>query len=137
MFSFLSCLYAPLTSIVLTFYTTFTDLDLAWGSQGQCKAKHNGFIFSHTFHLIRMKFIVVMKQFKLNVLRLFLTKVYEKGGKYCFTDCVKKLTRWHVFGRLRIDLIQTWSDDRLYCTLQFDTSLIDIGLDSKSQGVIK
>ena len=41
-----------------------TDLDLAWGSQGQCKAKPIGFIFSHTFQLIKMKFDVVMKQFK-------------------------------------------------------------------------
>ena len=34
----------------------------AWGSQGQVKAKPIGFIFSHPFHLIRMKFDVVMKQ---------------------------------------------------------------------------
>ena len=31
----------------LPFYTTFTDLDLVWGSQGQRKAKSLGFIFSH------------------------------------------------------------------------------------------
>ena len=33
----------------INFYTdTVTDLDLAWGSQGQRKAKPLGFIFSHT-----------------------------------------------------------------------------------------
>ena len=48
---------------LLLLYTTFTDLDLAWGSQGQCKVKPIGFILSHTFHLIRMKFDVAMKQF--------------------------------------------------------------------------
>ena len=32
-----------------------------------------------------------------------------------------------------MDLIQTWSDDRYYCTLHFDASLIDRGLDSSSQ----
>ena len=40
--------------------TTFTELDRAWGSQGQHKAKPLGFIFSHTFQLIRMKIDVGM-----------------------------------------------------------------------------
>ena len=32
-----------------------------------------------------------------------------------------------------MDLIQTWSDDRYYCTLHLGTSLIDLDLDSRSQ----
>ena len=52
------------------FYTTLTDFDLAWGSQGRRKAKYFGLIFSHTFQLIRMKFDIVLKQFKLNMLVL-------------------------------------------------------------------
>ena len=32
---------------LLPFYTTFTDIDLARGSQGQYKAKPIGFTFSH------------------------------------------------------------------------------------------
>ena len=36
-----------------------------------------GFIFSHTFQLIRMKFDVVMKQFMLNILRLCLSSIYK------------------------------------------------------------
>ena len=45
------------------------------GSQGQCKAKPIGFIFSHTFHMIRMKFDVVMMQFMLNIMKLVLSKI--------------------------------------------------------------
>ena len=33
----------------------------------------------------------------------------------------------------RISFIQTWYDDRYYCTLHFDTSLTDLGLGSRSQ----
>ena len=32
-----------------------------------------------------------------------------------------------------MDLIQTWYDDGYYCTLHFDTSLIDLYFDSRSQ----
>ena len=54
-------------------------IPLLWtlGSQDQRKANPVSFIFSHTFHLIRMKFDVVMEQFKLNMLRLLLSKIYE------------------------------------------------------------
>ena len=71
--SYLPCLKARLTSTILY---CFTDLDVAWGSQAQRNAKLLGFIFSHTFHLIKMEFDVVMKQFKLNILRLLLSKIY-------------------------------------------------------------
>ena len=60
----------------LTIYTTFTDLDLAWTSQDQRKEKPTGLVFSHTFQLIRVKFDVVMKLIKLNILRLLLSKIY-------------------------------------------------------------
>ena len=69
---------------LLPFYTTFTDLDCALVSQGQHTAKSIRFIFFfvHTFHLIRMKFDVVMKQFKLNILRLFLSNTCLKHLTY-------------------------------------------------------
>ena len=41
------------------------------------KQKSICFIFSHTFHLIKMKFDVVMTQFKTNILRLFLVRFIE------------------------------------------------------------
>ena len=43
----------------------FNDLDLGWGPQGHCKARSTGFIFLPSFKLIRMRFDVVLKQFKL------------------------------------------------------------------------
>ena len=47
---------------LLSIPITFTDLDFARTSQGQRKAKPLGFIFSHTFELIRIDFDVVVKQ---------------------------------------------------------------------------
>ena len=32
-----------------------------------------------------------------------------------------------------MDLIYTWSDNGYYCTLHFDTSLLDLDFDSRSQ----
>ena len=55
---------------LLPFHTTFAYLDFVWGSQGQSKAKPLGFTFSHFFQLIRMKFDMVLQQFKFNFLIL-------------------------------------------------------------------
>ena len=38
-----------------------------------------------------------------------------------------------MFRHYWISFIQTWYDDRYYCTLYFDISLIDVDLDSRSQ----
>ena len=62
---------AMLVCWLLPFYTSFTDLHLCLGSQGQRKAKPLGFIFVHIFQLIRMKFVMVLKQFSLNILIQF------------------------------------------------------------------
>ena len=43
-------------------------------------AKQN--LFSHTFHLIRMKFDVGMDQFKLIILGLLLSKIFYNKGNY-------------------------------------------------------
>ena len=50
------------------------------GSQGQCKTKPLGFIFSHTFHLLKVKFDV-MKLFKLYFWSRLLSKILLKQGK--------------------------------------------------------
>ena len=72
---FLSC-HAYRHLRLLPFYTTFTDLDLAWGSRDPHKGKPIGLgFFLHTFHLMKMKFDMAMKQFKLNTLRLLLSKI--------------------------------------------------------------
>ena len=56
---------------LLPFYITFADLDPGWNSQGQQRAKPLVFIFSHTFQMIKMKFDLLLKQFRLNVPILF------------------------------------------------------------------
>ena len=116
------------------FHTTFTDLDLTWGSQSQCEAKAIGFIFSHTFYLIEIKFDVMMKQSKLNILTLLFSKIcWNKGNNCCFTDCMKKIG-------MHIEVYKSvWFklECRYYCTLHFEISMIDLDLDSRSQECIQ
>ena len=50
----------------------FMSFSLTLTLLGGRKAKPIGFIFSNTFRLIRVKFDVVMKQFKLNIWRLLI-----------------------------------------------------------------
>ena len=69
---------------LLPFCTTVTDLDLAWELQDQRKVKRTDFIFLHTFHLIKIRFNV-MKQLKLNILRLLLSGIcWNEGHDGCF-----------------------------------------------------
>ena len=44
------------------------------GGQGQRKAKPLGFIFSNSFLTVKVKFEMVLKQFKLNIMILFLSE---------------------------------------------------------------
>ena len=65
-------------------------LTLARGHKISAKHKPHGFIFSHTFQLIRMKSDMVLKQFKLNSLTLLLNEIERnKGNNCCFTDLTK------------------------------------------------
>ena len=76
----------------------------------------------------------LMQQFKLNVLRLLLNRIYwNKENNCCFTDCVQKLKCWPTFRLLLMDLNQNRYHSRCFCSLHFDTSLIDLDLDSRSQ----
>ena len=75
-FSYQPCLWALLTSTVL--YCCHWPWPYL-GVTRSVQRKPIGFIFSHTFHLIRMKFDVVMKQFKFNILRLLFSKIYLEG----------------------------------------------------------
>ena len=111
-------------NLVLPFHFMFTDLDLTFGSQGQHEAKPVSFIFSHTFHLIKLKFDVVIKQFMLNIVKVLLSKICRnKGNNCCCTGYVKRI---YTFGRLHISLIQIWSDDRYCCTLHVDTRTLTL-----------
>ena len=111
---------------LLPFYTTFTDL--AWRSEGQCKAKPIGLIFLQVFHLIGMKCDVLMKQFQPKILRLILVRFCETRGISAVLPSVS-FYHWHAFKCL----IQPWYGDRYYCTVHFDSSLIDLGFDSRSR----
>ena len=76
----------------------------------------------------------VLKQCKLNILILFLSEIcWINGNKAVFLTASKKLEWWHVFGCFRTSLVQTLYDDREYWILRFNTSLIDLDLDSRSQ----
>ena len=55
--------------------TIFSELGLDWGSLGECKAKRVSFIFMYTFQLMWIKFGMVLKQFMLNTLILFLSQI--------------------------------------------------------------
>ena len=67
-----------------TIYTPFTDLALAWGSQGQCQVKPMGFIFFPHFSSDQDEINMLMKQFKLNILRLLWSKIYQNQGNNCW-----------------------------------------------------
>ena len=67
---------AMLTGIADIILFHFTDLYLAWCSQGQRKAQSIGFFFLQIFfYLISIKFYVVMKRFKLNISRLLVNNI--------------------------------------------------------------
>ena len=56
-------------------------LTLAGGHRTSNKSKLLGFIFSHTFQLISIKFCMVLKQCKSNMLILLLSEIEWKKGK--------------------------------------------------------
>ena len=57
---------------LLSFYTTVSDLDYGWRTQGRQKIKPLDFTFLHTFQLIKMGFSIVKKQYMLNILILII-----------------------------------------------------------------
>ena len=79
----------------LPFYTTLSDLDLLWGSQGQHKAEPVGSSFLHTFKLIRMKFSVVLKQFKLKKSYTTMGEIAEpREITVLLTTCIQGFANW-------------------------------------------
>ena len=121
---------------LLSIYTAFTNHDFARGTQGQRKAKPIGYIFLHTFQLIRLKFDLVMKQLKLNILRLLLNKSYwNKGNNSCFTDYIKKtlmLACIQMFMNGFDSNLVWWQILLLLCILHLYACQIDLDLDWRS-----
>ena len=86
-------------------------------------------IFAHTFHLIWCDDEAIEAE----DLRWRPSKIYwNKGNNLCCTDCVKKFNIGMHSDVLRMDLIQTWCDDR-YCILHFDTGLTGLEFESRLQ----
>ena len=81
---------------LLPFCTTFTDLDLARGSQCQRKATPLGFILSHAFQLIKMKSNIVFRQFKLNILILFWDETEWSRGNNCILNSSESKKNFNV-----------------------------------------
>ena len=84
---------AMLTSTIEFYHFILLSLTLTLPVGYMVSTKQNLLAsLSHTFHLIRIEFVVVMKQFKLNMLRLLSRRFYsDKGSNCCFTDCFKKM----------------------------------------------
>ena len=112
----------------LLFYTTFSDLDLGLGSQGQHKGKPVNFIFSHIFNCSGWNLILV-----LNTLMLLLSEILLESEVSPVLLCQKNF-----YSEMYSDmcLAQIWYNDRNCCyrTLHLDTSLSDLDLHSRSQG---
>ena len=95
---------------LLPFYTNLKDLDPGWGSQTRRKSKPVGFIILHTISLFRMKFDMVLKQFKLNILISLLVIVGETKEITAVLLTASKTVMWAYIGCLWIDLVQRWCD---------------------------
>ena len=89
---FVHAFYAYRHRWLLPFNTTFTYLDLGWESQGQCEPNTSWLHFLALFSTnVRIKFYLLLKLFKLNILITLLSGIeWNKGSNCCFTNCVKK-----------------------------------------------
>ena len=99
----------------LPFYTTFSVFNLGWRSQYQLRSKPT---FLHSLHLIRMKFGVVSKYLRLNIL-ILLSWIKEKQL------LLYRLHQKNIY------------DNRDYWILHFDSSLSGFDLLSRPQGCYK
>ena len=100
------------------------SVSFACESKGQQQVKPTEFFFfSHMFQVIKMKFDVSMKKFKMNILILFYSEILVIKGNNCsyrYTDCVRKLECGHTFTCLSMDLIQAqygWYTTEVYILL--------------------
>ena len=67
-------------------------LTLTWVHKVKGRAKPLGFIFSQTFQLIRNKFGMVLKQFRLSILILLLSEISESREFFLTVYKEKDLT---------------------------------------------
>ena len=118
---------------LLPYYATFSDLDLT-GITRSAQSKSCWFIFPTCFlQLMRMKFSVVLKQFKLDICILLLSEIYWiKGNSCCFSDSIKNLNismHSDVYGLIQFKHVVII---RHYWTQHVHTNLSDFDLESRS-----
>ena len=127
--------------LLLLFHTIFTDLFLAWGSQSHHEAKPAGFFFSDTFHLIKMNlmwrwsnlswtswdYFWVRFILTRGIIAVLLTASKKNFKVGMHLDICKSIWFWFKLG-IMIDTIVLFD---------FDTSLFDLDLDSRSQECVK
>ena len=102
----MSYLQAPLTLPVLPLPVTLTWLHVARSAQSKTCWLH----FVAQFLVNGMKFVMMMKQFKLNIPSLLVCVIYwTKGNNCCFTDYQKILA---LIGHLWSSLIPTCYGDK-------------------------
>ena len=139
--SFLPCQHC--WPLLFFFYSIFGSRNFGRRSHDQQKAEPVGFIFMDTFQLIRMKFGVVLKEFKWYILIWIWNWIFVvKGYNCCFAGIARQLWCWPVMlactCTLWTEVIQTDSGDRYYIysllkVYLFSTSLNDFDLDSRVQ----
>ena len=94
---------------LLPVYPAFSGLHLGWWSQGQQKAKSVGFnpsLFSTNRDEILCNIIAIQVEHPDTTLCVLM------GNLVLFTDCIKSLWHWHVFGHLETDFALTWCNSR-------------------------
>ena len=82
-----NCFISSMLFCTIYFYRFIplsVTMPLAEGSQGQDKAKHDGFIIFQTFQLNGVKFGPVMKELKLNMLYYFLSEIFPTKSPRAF-----------------------------------------------------
>ena len=78
----------------------------------------------------------MLKQFKLNILRLLLSNIcWIKGNNYCFTYYINTHWCWHAFRHFWKLLVPAWFENKCYWMLHFDAILCDLDLWLKITGM--
>ena len=133
-YHFLSTYHACRPHWRLPFCTTFSDLNLAWGYGHKVSSEQNLLAsFSRSlFYWSRSNWIGPWINSSWTT---WLWVRFDETRKITavLLTTSKKLQRWRAFGRLWIDLVYTWYDDRHSRTQYFSTSLLYLYLELRSQ----
>ena len=109
-----------------------------WGPEAlrvtrSAQSKANWLHFLPHFSSDQDEIYVVMKLLKLNIVTLHWVDLLKQGKKPAVLLTKSKTLMLACISVFIINVIRTWYDGRYYYTLHFDTNLIDLDLESKSQ----